>query len=111
MMQPVSDRLASFLVIFSLVFTVVYTVAYYNEWALFRFYPLVGEVHFSVQPTTLGPAMIYYNWIALSAVAALSFAVAIPPRWTKSLWSGWSWVVPLGATLFTFIYETRWFGH
>jgi hypothetical protein len=58
MKTSLQGRLLSILTVFSLVFPVVYTVIYYNEWALFRFYPLVGELHFSLQPTTLGPAMI-----------------------------------------------------
>lgn len=111
MKTPLQSRLVSVLTVFSLVYPVVYTVMYYNEWALFRFYPLVGELHLHLQPTTLGPAMIYYSWIAISAVAAGVVAVAVPPRWVMFLWAGWSWLIPLGATLFTFLYETRWFGH
>jgi hypothetical protein len=111
MSHSVSPRLASMLTVFSLVFPVVYVVLYYNEVAFFRFYPLVGELHLNIQPTTFGPAMIYYGWIVMAAIAAALTAVAVPHRWTLHLWAGWSWVVPVAATLFTFAYETRWLLH
>lgn len=111
MKAPLQERLVSVMTVFSLVFPVIYTVVYYNEWALFRFYPLVGELHFNIKPTTFGPAMIYYSWITVSGVAALAVGLAIPPRWVAHFWTGWSWVVPLAATVFTFIYETRWLTH
>ncbi len=106
-----SERLFSALTVFSLVFPVVYVVLYYNELALFRFYPLVGELHLNIQPTTFGPAMIYYGWIIVSTFAAAVAAAVVPSRWTAHLWAGWSWLVPAFATLFTFIYETRWLLH
>ncbi len=99
------------LIVFSLVFPVIYVVLYYNGVALFRFYPLVGELHLNIQPTTFGPAMIYYGWLVISAVVAAIAAVAVPHRWALHLWAGWSWLVPLAAMLFTFIYETRWLLH
>jgi hypothetical protein len=111
MTRPIPPRLISALTVFSLVFPVIYTVAYYNEWVLFWFYPLVGELHLSLQPTTFGPSMMFYGWIAIAAVVALAAALVVPSRWAVHLWAGWSWVVPLAATLFTFVYETRWFPH
>jgi hypothetical protein len=107
----VSKRLVSAFIVFSLVFPVVYVVLYYNELVLFRFYPLVGELHLNIQPTTFGPAMIYYGWIIIAAVFAVISAAAIPHRWAADLWAGWSWLVPFVATLFTFAYETRWLFH
>ena len=106
-----SQRLASVLAVFSLAFPVIYIVNYYNELVVFRFYPLVGELHLDTQPTTFGPAMTYYGWVLTSALIALAVAVIVPARWTAHLWAGWSWLVPLLATLFTFIYETRWLLH
>lgn len=99
------------LIVFSLVFPVIYVVLYYNELALFRFYPLVGELHLNIQPTTFGPAMTYYGWLVIAAIVGAVVAFAVPHRWALRLWAGWSWLVPLGATLFTFIYETRWLLH
>ncbi len=106
-----SPRLISALTVFALVFPVVYVVSYYNELAIVRFYPMVGELHLNIQPTTFGPAMIYYTWVVISALLALIVGFAVPPRWTAHLWTGWIWVVPVAATLFTFIYETRWLMH
>ena len=99
------------LIVFSLVFPVIYVVLYYNEVALFRFYPLVVELHLNIQSTTFGPAMIYYGWLVISVVVAAIAAVAVPHRWALHLWAGWSWLVPLAAMLFTFIYETPWLLH
>ena len=109
--RSASDRLFSAAMVFSLVFPVVYVILYYNEWALFRFYPLVGELHLNIQPTTFGPAMIYYGWLIVSAFAGAVAAILVPARVTVHLWAGWSWLVPAAATLFTFIYETRWLLH
>ena len=111
MNDPKPTRLVSALTVFSLAFPIVYVVLYYHELALFRFYPLVGELHLNIQPTTLGPAMIYYGWIIISALVSSLVAVAVPHRWVVQMWPGWSWVVPLAATLFTFAYETRWLFH
>ena len=111
MSRPFSARLISSLTVFSLVFPVIYTVAYYNEWPLFWFYPVVGELHLSIQPTTFGPSMMFYGWVAMAAVIAIFAALIVPSRLAVHLWPGWSWVVTLIATLFTFAYETRWFLH
>ena len=103
------DKVISALAVFSLVYPIVYTVAYYRQWAVFRYYPMVGEVHLAAQPATLGPAMTYYGWIALSAFVAAGVAIIVPARQVLRIWTGWLWVIPFGATLFTLGYETRWF--
>lgn len=105
------SRLISALTVFALVFPVIYVVSYYNELAIVRFYPMVGELHLNIQPTTFGPAMIYYTWIVISALIAGLIAFVVPPRWTAHLWTGWVWTVPVAATVFTFVYETRWLMH
>jgi hypothetical protein len=64
-----------------------------------------------MKPTTFGPAMIYYSWITVSALVALITALAVPSRWVVHVWAGWSWLIPLAATVFTFAYETRWLMH
>ena len=106
-----SPRLISALTVFSLVFPLTYVILYYNELGVLRFYPLVGELHLNIQPTTFGPAMNYYGWVLFSAVVALIAAAAVPHRWAVHLWAGWSWLVPVAATLFTLVYETRWLFH
>ena len=53
--------------------------------------------------------MIYYGWIVLAFVSAALAGAIVPRRWAAHLWVGWSWIVPLAATLFTLAYETRWF--
>jgi hypothetical protein len=110
-MSALSPRLVSVFTVFALVFPVIYVVSYYNELAFVRFYPLVGELHLNIQPTTFGPAMIYYTWIVISVIIALIIALVVPPRWTSHLWSGWIWVIPTAAALFTFAYELRWLIH
>ncbi len=111
MSTPVTDnqRFGTRLATFSLVFPVVYTLAYYNEWAVFRFYPQVVQFHLAAQSYDFGPGMIYYGWVVLAFLAALAAAMLVPTRWISRLWSGWSWIIPLAATLFMFLYETRWF--
>jgi hypothetical protein len=102
--------------VFTTVYAVAYSLTYYNEWALFRYYPLVGEVFRAPQLTTLGPYMVYYSWVATSVAVAGLAALLVPARRVADSLLGrsaaaWAWAVPLAATLFMFVYETRWIRH
>jgi hypothetical protein len=89
-------------------FPLYYLIAFYNEYSMFFYYPLVGEIRFSHQLTTLGPAMGFYSWILVAIVGAALSAVVVPAKWRDSLWLGWLWLGPMIATVFTLIYMCRW---
>jgi ABC-type uncharacterized transport system permease subunit len=53
--------------------------------------------------------MYWYGWITTSTIVASVaglIACYLPERLTRRLWSGWSWVVPLGV-LAVFCYLLR----
>lgn len=110
-MSPLAPRLFAF----STVYTIVYVAQFYNEWALFRFYPLIGEVHSQVQEVSAGPYIVYYSGVlvalAAGAVAALLLPVRrLPPSLIE--WAArWVWSVPAAAAVLTLVYEARWFRH
>lgn len=101
-------RRDGFMTAFSAFFPLYYTVAFYNEYTLFYYYPLVGEIHFDFQPTTEGPSMALYGWVVAATIAAALTATVMPAKWRASLWPGWLWLGPMVATAFTLIYEGRW---
>jgi hypothetical protein len=56
--------------------------------------------------------MYWYGWMATSALGALALAAVvtlIPESWTKRVWSGWSWAVPVAAMLFVVYLLRRYF--
>lgn len=75
--------------IFSVTFAVVYFICVGVDIALFAYYPLVMEIHWAAQPDILGPAMMWYGWIANAFVGGV--LVAVPcllasESWLRRLW-------------------------
>jgi hypothetical protein len=96
-------------IVFAIVYTVAYAIAVWKNYALFTYHPALNEIGMGVEKARDGPAMYWYGWMATAAIAALGaclIAGLVPERMAKRLWSGWSWVVPLGALLF-FAYLLR----
>lgn len=110
-MTPLAPRLLAF----STAYTVVYVAQFYNEWALFHFYPLIGEAHREVQAVSAGPYIVYYSGVLVALAAGAAAALLLPVRrLSPSLveWAArWAWSVPAAATVLTLIYEARWFRH
>ena len=96
-------------IVFSIVFGAVYSVCFYFNYALFSYYPQVGEFHFSGQSQSIGPPIFWYGWMAMAALVSALVAVAVPRRWAARLWHGWSWVIPAAVILVVLVYEKRWF--
>ena len=102
-------------------FAVLCVVAVKLDLALFTVYPslrvvLLGTHHSRdvVDPSLgfLAPAMYWYGWTATAAVGALLFALiatVFPERWTRRLWPGWLWVVPVAAMAACVYLTTPWF--
>jgi hypothetical protein len=94
--------------IFSLLFGLLYTVCFYVDIALFRYYPEVRQFHWQMTADA-GPAILWYGWLAVAAMASAAVALLVPAKWADRLWSGWVWLSPLITVLIILIYETRWF--
>ena len=106
----VSPPAAGRAVIFSTTFGVVYALCFYYNWALFAYYPQVNEAHFSSQLLeTSGPPILWYGWMATSALASGAVAVIVPRPVADRLWHGWAWIIPAGVVVAILIYEKRWF--
>jgi hypothetical protein len=96
-------------IVFAVVYAVAYAVAVWKNYALFTYHPVPGTIGMGVEKAQDGPAMYWYGWMATATIAALGaclIACLVPERLAKRVWSGWSWVVPLGVLLF-FAYLLR----
>ena len=94
--------------IFSIVFGVFYIVAFYFDLALFRYYPAAREFHW-MRTDGIGVVILWYGWIATSALASAAIAFAVPGKMSERLWPGWVWIVPTAVVVVMLIYERRWF--
>jgi hypothetical protein len=97
-----SRSLPVFVIVFAVAYPIAYVVAVMKNYALFTYHPALEEFALWVERPKEGPAMYWYGWIATSVIAALVaglVASVIPERLAKRLWSGWSWMVPLGVML------------
>lgn len=102
---------AVFAIVFPVVYAVVYLISVVQNYALFTYHPAIEEFGFLVERPREGPAMYWYGWIATAGLIALVagvIACMIPAQMAKRLWSGLSWVVPVGA-MFAFGYLLRGF--
>ena len=97
--------------VFSIVFGAAYGVCFYFNYALFRYYPQVGEFHLFLgqQPPESGPPIFWYGWMATAALVSALIAVAVPRRWAARMWDGWVWLIPAATILVILFYEKRWF--
>jgi hypothetical protein len=94
--------------IFTLLFGPLYVICFYVDIALFRYYPETAEFHWRMTENA-GPAILWYGWLAVAALASAAIAILVPPPWADRLWSGWVWLGPTIAVVVILLYETRWF--
>lgn len=97
-----SPRLQSFATVFAVVFALVYVIAVEKNYALFTYHPITYSFGPGVQAPGDGPAMYWFGWLAtagLSAAVAGLLACLLPQGLTRRLWSGLSWLVPLGVLI------------
>jgi amino acid permease len=92
-------------------FAVFYVVALARDLAVFTVYPSLGIVLMGtshsrdVGDPSLGfvaPAMYWYGWTATAAIGALTLgliATFLPEQWTRRIWLGWLWLVPVSAMI------------
>jgi hypothetical protein len=94
--------------IFSILFGIFYVVAFYYDLALFRYYPEVSQFHW-LRTDGLGVVILWYGWIATSALASAAISFAVPAGMAERFWPGWAWIIPTAVVVGTLIYERRWF--
>jgi hypothetical protein len=97
------------LMVFSLASCAAYTLAYYFDWPLFQFYLEESRFHFSVQPESSGPPILWYGWLATAVLAGGVIALIVPRRLLSRLLPDLAWLVPFVLILAALIYEARWF--
>ena len=98
--------------VFAAAFAVIYVLAVQMNWALVTYHPRLGEWELWAAPPKSGPAMYWYGWTTTAALGALIFALVatvFPERWTRRLWSGWLWVVPVAAMVACIYLTMPWF--
>lgn len=85
--------------IFSVAFAVLYVVCMHYNIAAVIYYPRLGEWHRHALDHD-GPPMFMYGWMIyafLGAVVVASVAALVPAALTAKIWSGWTWLICLGA--------------
>ncbi|HCX15129.1 MAG TPA: hypothetical protein DGZ24_07425 [Rhodospirillaceae bacterium] len=100
------------LIVFAGVASIVYIAAFVEGYVLFRYYPMLGEATMDDLPRSAGPAMGWYSWIVVCAIAgaiAGIIALFIPTRLTERIGPTMSWLVPGLVVIYTFYYEWHWF--
>jgi hypothetical protein len=91
-----------FVVTFTAAFSIIYVLAVDYNWALFTYAPATGKFGPFLTPATGGPTMYWYGWISTAAIGAgaiAAIASLVPEAAAKRVWSGWSWVVPIGVLI------------
>jgi hypothetical protein len=96
------------LTVFSVVFGILYLVSFYYDLALFRYYPEVGEFHL-LRNDRLGLVILWYGWIATSALASACIAFAVPRTLADRVTPSLAWIIPTAVVIGMLIYERRWF--
>ena len=116
-----SSRFRSFAFAYGTAFAVLYVIALKLDLALFTVYPSLGLIlpgtHHSRDITApsmafLAPAMYWYGWTATAALGALIFglgAALLPERWSRPVWSGCLWVLPVAAMIGCVYLTLPWF--
>jgi hypothetical protein len=97
------------LMVFSLIACIVYTLAYYFDWSLFQYYLEENRFHFTVQPPSSGPPILWYGWLATAVLAGGVIALAVPRRLLTRLLPDLVWLIPSALILAALMYEVRWF--
>jgi hypothetical protein len=113
--------LRRFVFAFGTVFAVCYAIAVGRQLALFTVFPSLGIVlpgtvqSRDVADPALGflaPAMYWYGWTAnaaLGAFAAGVISIAVPQTWTRWVWPGWLWAIPVAAMGACVCFTLPWF--
>ena len=97
------------LMVFSLIACIAYTLAYYFDWPLFQYYLDENRFHFTVQPASSGPPILWYGWLATAILAGGALALVVPRRLLSRFLPDLAWLIPSALIVAALIYEVRWF--
>lgn len=87
-------------VVFGLVYLCVYVVVLAKDWALFIYYPQVGQFSWGWNRLAgIGPGMAWYGLMASAAAAALPVAAVVSDDKATNALRNCLWLFPLGAML------------
>lgn len=79
---------------FTVAFSVAYIVIFALDLALFFYYPLVKEFHFSEINGAAGPAMHWYGLLASAAIFGFIASLIARDRWIPRGLIRHLWIVP-----------------
>jgi hypothetical protein len=95
--------------VFSSLFGIVYTICFYNNWALFRFYPAYSRFSLGPLGPEAGPAILWYGWLAYALIISGAVALIVPRALAAKLSPGLVWGIGLAVLLVIVFYERIWF--
>ena len=107
--MTLSRSFPAFAIVFAVVYVVTYVISVEQNYALFSYHPATNQFGMGVEEPRDGPVMFWYGWMATAGiVASIAGLVAyfLPQAVVKRLWSGWSWLVPVGVMV-VFCYLLR----
>jgi hypothetical protein len=91
--------------VFGAAFAVIYAVVLNYNIAAVTYVPKLGEWHLGVFPPPPGdgPGMYWYGLVVTSVLAAIvvtALAALIPANAVSKVWSGLTWLLPVGSIAF-----------
>jgi hypothetical protein len=95
--------------VFSSLFGIVYTICFYNNWALFRFYPAYSQFSMAALGPEAGPAILWYGWLAYALIISGAVALLVPRALAAKLSPGLVWGIGVAVLLVIVFYERIWF--
>ena len=102
-------RLRERLTVFSLAGGIAYTLAYYFDWSLFQYDLAENRFHFTEQPESAGPPILWYGWLGTAVLAGAVAAAIVPPKLAVRLPADLLWLTPTVLIFAALMYEKRWF--
>jgi len=98
--------------VFAGVFSFVYYLCFVLGYTPVRFYPLDNTITMQDLPRSAGPAMGWYTWIVIGAVAGLIAAViayVVPKNFSEKYGALLSWAIPGAVCIWILYVERHWF--
>jgi hypothetical protein len=96
----------------ALIAGVAYVLAYTQEWALFSYYPMVGEFHWrevtGEAADALGPRITYYGWKAVALLAG-GLILLLPRSLTSRVSADATWIGLVLLVMIICAHEAHWF--
>ena len=94
---------------FAIGFCISYLPIFGFDKALFVYYPLHNEFHFSPTPGALGPPMHWYGLLASASVVGYIAGLLCRDRWLTERLTSKLWLVPVLAILFVGYFLRKFF--